>query len=224
MATVAQRLAVMLGLFALAPIAAALQPPRDVSFPTADGGVLDGDLYGTGARGVVFAHGAVFNKQSWAPLATRIAARGFRALAIDFRGYGRSRAGSDPNALDQDVIAAVRWLHAQGVQSVSVVGGSMGGGAAAQAATEVAPGEIDKLVLLSPVPIAHPEQLKAASILYIASRDEGLASDVQRQYARAPQPKQLILLDGSAHAQHIFKTDQAQRLTDAIVQFLVDGK
>jgi dienelactone hydrolase len=224
MAMVAKRMAVILGLFALTPLAAAVQPPRDVSFPAADGGVVDGDLYGTGARGVVFAHGAVFNKQSWAPLARSIAARGFRALSIDFRGYGRSRPGSDPNALDQDVIAAVRWLHAQGVQSVSVVGGSMGGGAAAQAATEVAPGEIDKLVLLSPVPISHPERLNAASILYIASHDEGMASDVQRQYARAPQPKRLILLDGSAHAQHIFNTDQAQRLTDAIVQFLVDGK
>lgn len=224
MATLAKRLAVLLGLFTLAPLAAAVQPPRDVSFPSADGGLVDADLYGTGARGVVFAHGAVFNKQSWAPLAGIIAARGFRALAIDFRGYGRSRAGSDPNALDQDVVAAVRWLHAQGVQSVSVVGGSMGGGAAAQAATEVAPGEIDKLVLLSPVPIAHPERLKAASTLYIASRNEGLAPDVRRQYARAPQPKRLILLDGGAHAQHIFNTDQAQRLTEAIVQFLVDDK
>lgn len=204
----------------LSQLSVAAQSPQDVSFPTADGGTVDADLYGQGSHGVVFAHGAIFNKQSWAPLAKRIADRGYRALAIDFRGYGKSRAGSDGNALDQDVIAAIRWLHAHGVQSVSVVGGSMGGGAAGRAATEVKRGEIDKLVLLSPMPINNPQQLKANSILYIASRDEGLAPTVREQFSQAPQPKQLILLDGSAHAQNIFATSQAQHLSDIIIKFI----
>lgn len=217
-------LATVLGMFALLQVAAAAQSPKDVTFPTADGGTVDADLYGTGTKGVVFAHGAIFNKQSWAPLAKRMAARGFRALAIDFRGYGRSHAGSDPNALDQDVIAAVRWLHAQGVKSVSVVGGSMGGGASGKAATEVKPGEIDKLVLLSPMPIRNPGDLHANSILYIASRNEGLAPTVRSQYERAPQPKKLVLLPGSAHAQNIFDTAQAQHLSDTIVNFLVGNE
>jgi pimeloyl-ACP methyl ester carboxylesterase len=219
-----RNLVFVLGLFLLAPLASAAQGPTDVSFSTADGGMVDADLYGVGSRGVVFAHGAIFNKQSWAPLARRIAAHGLRALAIDFRGYGKSRSGSDPNALDQDVIAAVRWLHKQGVEKVSLVGGSMGGGASGKAATEVKPGEIDKLVLLSPMPIDNPEALKAASILYIASRNEGLAPTVRAQFKRAPEPKKLILLNGSAHAQNIFDTDQAQNLSDDIVQFLVGGK
>jgi pimeloyl-ACP methyl ester carboxylesterase len=220
MKTFIKRITFALGFLVLSQLSVAAQSPRDVSFPSADGGTVDADLYGQGTRGVVFAHGAIFNKQSWAPLAKRIAARGYRALAIDFRGYGKSRAGSDGTALDQDVIAAIRWLHAQGVQSVSVVAGSMGGGAAGQAATEVKRGEIDKLVLLSPMPIHHPDQLKANSILYIASRHEGLAPTVRDQFAQAPQPKQLILLDGSAHAQNIFATSQAQHLSDVIVQFI----
>lgn len=229
MAIVFRHQAIIPGLFllaalVLAPFAAAAQSPTDVTFPTSDGGTVDADLYGTGTRGVVFAHGAIFNKQSWAPLAQRIAQHGFRALAIDFRGYGKSRAGSKPNALYLDVIAAIRWLHKQGVKQVSVVGGSMGGGAAGQAATEVKPGEIDKLVLLSPVPIAQPERIKAASILYIASRNEGLASAVREQYAHAPEPKKLILLPGSAHAQNIFATDQRAHLSDVIVNFLLGKK
>jgi pimeloyl-ACP methyl ester carboxylesterase len=198
--------------------------PRDVSFPTADGGRVDADLYGQGTQAVVFAHGAIFNKQSWAPLAKRFAAAGFRALAIDFRGYGKSRAGKDGQALDQDVLAAVRWMHAQGANSVSVVGGSMGGGASGKAATEVHMGEIDKLVLLSPMPIPDPEKLKANSILYIASRDEGLADTVREQYAKAPQPKRLILLPGGAHAQNIFATSQARRLSDEILKFVTGSK
>ena len=220
MTVVPRSLVIVLGLFVLAPLAIA--SPTNVSFTTADGGMVDADLYGSGTRGVVFAHGAIFDKQSWAPLARRIASHGLRALAIDFRGYGMSRPGSDPNALDQDVLAAIRWLHKQGVVKVSVVGGSMGGGAAGKAATEVNPGEIDKLVLLSPMPIDNPEDLKAASILYIASRKESLAPTVRAQYKRAPEPKKLILLDGSAHAQNIFDTDQAQNLGDAIVKFLLE--
>ncbi|MEJ2435242.1 MAG: hypothetical protein P8Y53_19610, partial [Pseudolabrys sp.] len=113
MAIAPRGLAIVLGLFALAPLAAAAQAPTDVTFPTADGGTVDADLYGTGTRGVVFCHGTAFNKQSWAPLARRIAAHGMRALAIDFRGYGKSRAGSEPGALYLDVMAAVRYLHAQ---------------------------------------------------------------------------------------------------------------
>jgi len=210
-------------LFALATAQAA-SGPRDVSFPTADGGRVDADLYGQGTHAVVFAHGAIFDKQSWAPLAKRFAAAGYRALAIDFRGYGKSRAGKDGQALDQDVLAAVRWMHAQGASSVSVVGGSMGGGASGEAATEVRKGEIDKLVLLSPMPIPHPEKLKANSILYIASRDEGLADTVRAQYARAPHPKQLVLLPGSAHAQNIFATAQARQLSDDIVKFVTGNK
>jgi len=194
--------------------------PRDVSFPTADGGIVDADLYGTGERGVVFAHGAIFNKQSWASLAKQVAGLGYRALAIDFRGYGKSRAGSDPNALYQDVLAAIRWLHGQGVKSVSVIGGSMGGGASARAATQATPGEIDKLILLSPVPIRTPEKLKAKNIYYIASRNESLASAIREQYARAPKPKKLVILEGNGHAQNIFATSQAQLLTDTILGFL----
>lgn len=229
MAVVTRSFAIMLGLFAMAPLAvAAGQTPKDVQFPTSDGGMIDADLYaadnGPGTQGVVFAHGAIFNKQSWAPLARRIAQHGFRALAIDFRGYGKSRAGSDPGALYLDVMAAVRYLHAQGVEKVDVVGGSMGGGASSKAATELKPGEIDKLVLLSPVPIDDPQDIKAASILYIASRNEALAPTVRDQYEHAPEPKKLILLPGSAHAQNIFATKEGPQLADDIVDFLLGKK
>jgi pimeloyl-ACP methyl ester carboxylesterase len=224
MSQFARSLVLVIGLFALAALASAAQSPRDVSFPTADGGRVDADLYGSGTTGVVFAHGAIFNKQSWAPLARRIAAHHMRALAIDFRGYGKSRAGSDSGALYLDVMAAVRWLHKQGVEKVDLVGGSMGGGAAGEAATRLKPGELDKLLLLSPMPINDPENLKAASILYIASRNESLAPTVREQYRHAPSPKKLVFLDGSAHAQNIFDTDQAQNLSDAIVKFLVGKK
>ena len=44
--------------------------------------------------------------------------------------------------------------------------------------------------------------------------------EIRDQYERAPDPKQLVILEGSAHAQHIFETDQGERLMREILRFL----
>ena len=98
----------------------------------------------------------------------------------------------------------------------------MGGEAVASAAVEAQKGEINSVILLSPVPIQNPERMKADKFLFIASRDEPLMPQIKEQYERAPEPKKLELLEGGAHAQHIFKTDQADELTKLIVNFLGD--
>ncbi len=205
--------------FALAALVQS-PPPPTISFETADGARIAADVYGKGPDAVVLAHGAAFDKESWKPLADTLSEQGHRVLAIDFRGYGGSTLGREDKALYQDVLAAVRYLRANGATTVSVVGASMGGGASARAAVAAKPGEIDRLFLLSPVAIENPEAMKAGRFLYLASRDEPLAPSIQQQYARAPEPKRLVLLDGNAHAQNIFKTDQAARLTALIVEFL----
>jgi hypothetical protein len=43
---------------------------------------------------------------------------------------------------------------------------------------------------------------------------------IRAQYLKAPEPKQLIVLDGNAHAQFLFQTDQADRVMDEIFRFL----
>jgi esterase/lipase len=206
--------------------------PKVVSFPTSDGGLIYADEYGDGDRGVVLAHGGRFNKESWKKQAQAMAQADFRVLAIDFRGYGKSR-GPAPSrdryeGCHFDVLAAVRHLHETGAKTVSVVGASFGGWAAAGAAIEAKPGEIDRLVLLSASSIDHPEKLKGRK-LFISTRDDIIGDNqprlllIRALYDRAPQPKELLILDGSAHAQHIFKTDQGDRLLRQIVQFLSES-
>lgn len=202
---------------------------RSVSFPTDDGGFVDADEYGAGERGVVLAHGARFDKGSWAKQARALAQKGFRVLAIDFRGYGRSTAGSATHkpgeGLSFDFLAAVRYLRASGTERVSVVGGSMGGGAAAQAAVECRPSEIDRVVLLAPAPIEHPERMQGRK-LFVVGRDDVDADGSRRlerireQYDKAPGPKELLILESSAHAQFLFETDQGERLMHEILRFL----
>jgi pimeloyl-ACP methyl ester carboxylesterase len=146
----------------------AATPPEHVSFRTQDGGVVYADVYGKGARGVVLAHGGRFDKRRWEKQARVLADAGFRVLAIDFRGRGQSRGGAASGSVDDglrfDVLAAVRYLRETGAQTVSVVGGSMGGGAAAEASVEAAPGEIDRIVLLAHAAIEHPGRMKGRKL------------------------------------------------------------
>ena len=194
--------------------------PRQVSFPTADGGTVFADLYGEGRDALVLAHGAAFNKESWRGFALDLAGRGFLVMAIDFRGYGQSKAGSaGRDGLFEDILAAARHLRERGARRVAVLGASMGGGAAAQAAAAAPAGMLDRLVLLSPAPIAHPERIKGTTLL-IASEDEPDARRMAAEYERMPDPKQLVLLPGTAHAQHILKTDQAPRVVTSVASFL----
>lgn len=202
--------------------ARAAAPPAAVSFATADGGTVSADLYGgAGHDAVVLAHGAAFDKESWRPFAEYLAARDHQVLAIDFRGYGTSQAGSAKNGLFEDILAAVRYLRRAGAPHVAVIGASMGGATAARAAVAAAPGEIDRLILLSPAPLVEPERL-AGRKLFVASEQEPAAARVKADYGRAPEPKQLVLLPGSAHAQHILSTDQGPALMKSMADFLAE--
>jgi len=104
------------------------------SFRTSDGWTIHADLYGLGVRGVVLVHGGRFEKSSWEKQANTLVSAGFRALAIDLRGFGLSKEGPQSVRSDfgspLDVLAAVRYLHEKGASSVSIVGASMGGDAA----------------------------------------------------------------------------------------------
>ena len=203
-------------------------PQKTVSFPTEDAGVVYANVFGEGDRAVVLAHGGQFNKESWEKQAQALAAAGFQVLALDFRGYGKSRGPGDSDPISaplyQDVLAAVRYLRKTGAKTVSVVGASMGGWAAGDASIASSPGEIDRLVLLGAAPSGPADKLKSPA-LFIVARDDTSGDGprlpgIRQQYEKAPKPKELIILDGSAHAQFLFQTDQADRVMREILRFL----
>jgi pimeloyl-ACP methyl ester carboxylesterase len=213
---------------ATALLVSAAPAQRTVSFPTSDGGEVFADLYGHGEKGLVLAHGGRFNKESWRPQAEQFAAAGFLVLAFDFRGYGKSHGPGQADMytapMELDVLAAVRYLHESGAKSVSVVGGSFGGGAAGDASIKSAPGEIDRLVFLGAAPNGPADKLKSPALFIVARED---ANDdgprlpgIRAQYEKAPQPKKLVILDGSAHAQYLFQTSQGERVMREILEFL----
>ncbi len=202
---------------------------QSISFATGDGGLVCADDYGQGSKAVVLAHGGQFKKESWRAQALSLTAAGFRVLAIDFRGFGCSKGPGqedfDKAPFENDVLAAVRYLKAHGAKTVSVVGGSFGGAAAGDASIKSAPGEIDGVVFLGAAPNLPADGLKSRA-LFIVARDDSSGSGglrlpgIRAQYERAPEPKTLTVLDGSAHAQFLFQSEQSGRVMQEIVRFL----
>ncbi len=210
---------VIIASFLMTAIAAAQE---HVSFPTKDGGQIQADLYGKGDRAVVLAHGGRFNKESWKKQAEALCAAGFRVLAINFRGYGqstgpgqadplvgpaapgRARRSSLPAKIGRNERLGRRWKH--------------GRDAAGDASVEAEQGEIDRLVFLGSGGSENaPEKMKGRK-LFIIVRDDLGSGDIPRLpkvrelYARTPGPKELIIVEGTAHAQFLFATDQGDRV------------
>jgi hypothetical protein len=87
-----------------------------------------------------------------------------------------------------------------------------------------APGEIDSIVLLGSSGGDFPAKLTGRKLFIVAREDSSgdgpRLPEITRHYAKAPPPKKLIVLDGSAHAQYLFDTKQGPRLMEEILHFL----
>jgi dienelactone hydrolase len=215
----------------LAVVDYSLHAQTPVAIQAADGGTVNADVYGAGERAIVLAHGGRFDRTSWRPQATELASAGFRVVAINFRAVVDARAGRetpclyDETCLAKDVTAAMRYLRETGATKISLVGASLGGGAVAQASVDAPPGEIDRIVLLAHMPIKAPEKIQGRKLFVVAQYDTGSGNiprlpEIRAQYERASQPKKLLILRGSAHAQFILETGEGKRLMAEIMRFV----
>ncbi|MEN3793478.1 alpha/beta hydrolase [Fulvimarina sp. MAC3] len=87
--------------------------------------------WGTG-RPIVLVHGWPLNADMWAYTANELVERGFRVIAYDRRGFGRSEqptSGYDYDKLSDDLAAIMDYLQ---VEDAVLVGFSMGGGEVAR--------------------------------------------------------------------------------------------
>ena len=108
---------------------------------------------------VVFSHGWPLDSDSWESQMLFLADKGYRVVAHDRRGHGRSSQPWEGNDMDHyaDDLAAV--IETLGLQNVTLVGFSTGGGEVARYIGRHGTSRVKKAVLVSSVP---PLMLKTA--------------------------------------------------------------
>jgi non-heme chloroperoxidase len=109
---------------------------------------------------VTFSHGWPLNSDAWDGQMLFLAQNGFRAIAHDRRGHGRSSQASAGNDMDgyADDLAAV--IEALDLRDVTLVGHSTGGGEVARYIGRHGTSRVAKAVLIAAVP---PIMLKSAA-------------------------------------------------------------
>jgi non-heme chloroperoxidase len=108
---------------------------------------------------VVFSHGWPLSSDSWEAQMIFLADKGYRVVAHDRRGHGRSSQpweGNDMNHYADDLATVINTLD---LKAVTVVGFSTGGGEVARYIGRHGTGRVKKAVLISAVP---PLMLKTA--------------------------------------------------------------
>ena len=135
-------------------------------FPAPDRTELFYRDWGPGAgRPVVFVHGMLMSSDMWQYQMLHLTENGFRAVAYDRRGHGRSDdpgTGYDFDTLADDLAALLDRLD---LCDVTLVGHSMGGGEIAQYLSRHDSQRIARIVLVSstvPALDADPEAVAAA--------------------------------------------------------------
>ena len=125
---------------------------------TPDGTQIYFKDWGAG-RPVVLSHGWPLNSDSWEAQALHLASHGYRVIAHDRRGHGRSTQtwhGNEMNTYADDLAAVIEALD---LREVTLIGFSTGGGEIARYIGRHGTSRVAQAVLVSAVP---PLMLKTA--------------------------------------------------------------
>ena len=151
----------------------------------ADGVDLAYTLHGdesAGARRFVLIHSLALNREVWAPVAERLAARA-RVLTYDCRGHGASTRAPGPYSVELFAADLAALLDAIGWRSAIVAGASMGG-SIAQAFAVAYPDRVEALGLVDTTAwygAEAPQQWQARAR---KAEEAGLASLLDFQVTR----------------------------------------
>jgi non-heme chloroperoxidase len=110
------------------------------------------DDSGGGGRPVVLIHGWPLSAQAWEPQASVLRAAGYRVVAYDRRGFGRSDKPESGYSYDMLADDLQRVLDQCELQDVTLVGFSMGGGEVARYVTRFGQTRLNSVVFAAAVP------------------------------------------------------------------------
>ncbi|QDG78628.1 alpha/beta hydrolase [Labrenzia sp. PHM005] len=161
-----------------------------------------------GTKAVVLAHQSGATAESWAPFAEKLQSQNIASIATS-------------GISGEDIEAAVDFLTGEGFEDITLIGASLGGGGVQQAVANLPAGRIQKIILLAPSPgraLDDPETEK----LFIYTRQDFYRSRAVQAFEKAAEPKTLLELPGSLHAQDMLSGPHAKLLDQMIVRFILD--
>ncbi len=109
---------------------------------------------------VVFSHGWPLSADAWDAQMLFLGAQGYRVIAHDRRGHGRSSQASTGHEMDTYAADVAALTDELGLEGAVHIGHSTGGGEVTLYVARAKPGRVSKAVIVSAVP---PVMVKSAS-------------------------------------------------------------
>ncbi len=160
---------------------------------------------GGSGRAVVLIHGWPLSAQAWAPQVPVLKAAGFRVVAYDRRGFGRSDKPASGYGYDTLADDLQRVMDECGLQDATLVGFSMGGGEVARYIARHGESRLRSVVFASAVP---PYLMKTAD-----NPDGPLTPEKAQQMRGALEQDRSSFFD--QFTQDFFSADGVLQVTEA---------
>lgn len=208
-----------------APAAPSPTTPSLIEIPAADGLTLRGAYFAphANAPAVLLIHQLYTTRHSWDTLTLPLMEAGYNVLAIDLRGYGKTRGSINWTRAQEDTTRWAAWLSQQsGVSSVTFIGSSMGAALALNGCAAFDP--CKGAVAISPGLNYFGVSTEAAlsdgfPILAIyADKDRYPSEDMPAMQEIAGDKMTVITLTGRAHGIDLFREDDT--LIPSIVEWV----
>jgi non-heme chloroperoxidase len=151
---------------------------------TTDGTTIFYKDWGSG-QPVLFSHGWPLNADAWDDQAMLVASNGYRAIAHDRRGHGRSSQPWDGNDLDTYADDLAQLIDTLGLLEAVLVGHSTGGGEVTRYLGRHGTTRVAKVVLLGAIPplmLKTPANPEGTPIEAFDAIRQGVAGDRSQFY------------------------------------------
>lgn len=186
------------------------QPPQLVETKiVSEFGIVNQTFYfpAQGQTAAVLVHDYISTRRDWVEFAHHLQTRNIAAVAIEEIGR-------------RDVLDAIEFLQQRDYKNIILIGASMGGGSAIQAANQ-RQGLIDKIVLLSPTDPGGLQDEKLKKLFVVAKKDVW-GSRTYSVYQDSVEPKILKEYQGLEHGQSLLSGDDGQAVLDLVLRFILD--